>query len=127
MGSRGAFLESGGFSAPAQWQTVDYVEGIKVLEPKDPKASRSLPDRSNTPGTSYLLHRKDGTFSQLRVFGDDRIPKFDIDYGKHQGKTSLHVHYYKDGKRISGNEVQYLKPGDMLYERYKKVFKGVSL
>lgn len=126
MGSRGAFLESGGFSAPAQWQTVDYVGGIKVLEPKNPKASKSLPERSNTPGTSYLLYRKDGTFDQLRVFGEDRIPKFDIDYGRHQGKLSLHVHYYKDGRRLSGNDVVPLKPGDVLYEKYKNLFKGVK-
>lgn len=44
MGSRGSFLESGGFSTPAKWQTVDYVDGIKVLAPKDPKASISLPE-----------------------------------------------------------------------------------
>lgn len=62
MGSRGSFLESGGFSTPAKWQTVDYVGGIKVLLPKDLKASISLPERSNTPGTSYLSYRKDGTF-----------------------------------------------------------------
>ena len=74
MGSRGSFLESGGFSTPAKWQTVDYVGGIKVLLPKDLKASISLPERSNTPGTSYLSYRKDGTFDQLRVFGENRIP-----------------------------------------------------
>ncbi len=35
-------------------EDVDYyVEEIKVLAPKDPKASISLPERSNTPGTSY--------------------------------------------------------------------------
>jgi hypothetical protein len=126
MGSRGSFLESGGFSTPAKWHTVDYVDGIKVLAPKDPKASISLPERSNTPGTSYLSYRKDGTFDQLRVFGEDRIPQFDIDYGKHQGKTSLHVHYYKNGVRQDVEPNGYLKPGDVLYEKYKNLFKGVK-
>lgn len=126
MGSRGSFLESGGFSAPAKWQTVDYVEGIKVLRPKDPKASLSLPERSNTPGTSYLLYRINGTFDQLRVFDEDRKPKFDIDYGKHQGKIYLHVHFYKDGKRAEGKKVMPLKSGDPLYEKYKRLFKGVK-
>ena len=56
MGSRGAFLEGGGFSAPARWQTVGYVDGIKILLPKDPKASISLPERSNTPGTAYASY-----------------------------------------------------------------------
>lgn len=125
MGSRGSFLESGGFSAPAKWATVDYVEGIKVLAPKDPKASISLPERSNTPGTSYLSYRKDGTFDQLRVFGDDRIPKFDIDYGIHQGEKSLHIHYYKDGVR--SKEPIKIKSDDELYKKYKGLFKGVKL
>lgn len=62
---------------------------------------------------------------QLRVFVDDRIPTLDIDYGKHRGKKSLHVHYYKDGVRGSGNDVVVLHPGDALYERYKRYFKGV--
>lgn len=74
MGSRGSFLESGGFSAPAKWETVDYVEGIKVLAPKDSNASISLPERSNTPGTAYLSYRKNGTFDQLRVFGMIEFP-----------------------------------------------------
>ena len=58
MGSRGSFLESGGFSTPAQWHTVDYVDGIKVLEPKDPTKSISLPERSTTPGTAYISYRE---------------------------------------------------------------------
>ena len=62
MGSRGSFLESGGFSTPARWHTIGYVDGIKVLAPKDPKASMNLPERSNTPGTSYLLYRRSGDF-----------------------------------------------------------------
>ena len=93
MGSRGSFLESGGFNTPARWHTVDYVDGIKVLTPKGPKASMNLPERSNTPGTSYLLYRKNGDFDQLRVFGENRVPQFDIDYGVHDSKKSLHVHH----------------------------------
>lgn len=126
MGSRGSFLESGGFSTPAKWHTVDYIDGIKVLALKDPNASVSLPERSNTPGTSYISYRKDGRFDQVRVFGDDRIPQYDIDYGKHQGKISLHVHYYKEGVRQSVRDQDYLKPGDKLYEKYKRLFKGVK-
>jgi hypothetical protein len=124
MGSRGAFLESGGFSVPAKWHTVDYVDGIKVLAPKNPNASMNLPERSNTPGTSYLLYRKNGEFSQLRVLGADRIPKFDIDYGVHDSKKSLHVHRFINGTR--GNKPDFLHPGDMLYEKYKSLFKGVK-
>lgn len=125
MGSRGSFLESGGFSVPAKWQTVDYAEGIKVLAPKDSKASISIPERSNTPGTSYISYRKDGTFDQLRVYGNDRIPKFDIDYGVHKGKKFLHIHYYKDG--IRSKEPIKVEESDKIYKKYKGIFKGVKL
>ena len=127
MGSRGSFLESGGFSTPAQWHTVDYVDGIKVLEPKDPGKSISLPERSNTPGTAYISYRKDvdKTFSQLRVFGENRVPEFDIDYGRHQGKLTLHVHYSKDGER--GTEPTVLTKEDALYKRFHRIFRGVKL
>lgn len=124
MGSRGAFLEGGGFSAPARWQTVGYVDGIKILLPKDPKASISLPERSNTPGTAYVSYRKDGTFSQHIVFDVNRLPVYRIDYGMHRGKKSLHVHYYKDGNTLP-NPTD-LKKGDPLYEKHKRLFKGVK-
>lgn len=125
MGSRGSFLESGGFSTPAKWHAVDYIEGIKVLEPKDQRASRNLPERSNTPGTAYIKLSPDGTFSQLRVFGEDRKPIFDIDYGTHQGgEKYLHVHFYENGERTK--TVERLQPGDSLYEKYKAIFRGVK-
>ena len=127
MGSRGSFLESGGFSAPAKWETIDYVEGTKVLAPKDPKASVSLPECSNTPGTVYLSYRKDGTFAQLRVFGNDRIPKYDIDYGVHQGKKYLHIHYYNNGVRSKEPEKIGVNVNDEIYGKYKGLFKGVRL
>ena len=123
MGSRGSFLESGDFSTPLKWDTIDYIDGIKVLAPKDEKASMTLPERSNTPGTAYVIYRKDGTFDQLRVFGADRIPQFDIDYGMHQGKKYLHVHFYEDGIR-SSKPVE-LYPSDVLYRKYKSLFKEV--
>lgn len=125
MGSRGSFLENGGFSAPAKWHTVDYIDGIKVLAPKKADDSMSLPERSNTPGTSYLIYRKNGDFDQLRVFEKNRMPQFDIDYGVHDGKKTLHVHYYTNGVR--SNHPDNIYPGDALYEKYKTLFKGVKL
>ncbi len=124
MGSRGSFLESGGFSTPAKWHTVDYVDGVKVLEPKDPKASLSLPERSNTPGTAYVSYKKDGAFSQYIQFDNNRMPEYQIDYGTHDGKKSLHVHYYSNGERSKNPVI--LRPGDDLYEKHKNLFKGVK-
>lgn len=124
MGSRGSFIKEGGFSSPARWHTVDYIDGIKVLAPKNKKASLNLPERSNTPGTSYLSYRKNGDFNQFRVFGNNRIPKFDIDYGVHNGEKTLHIHYYINGNRSKIPDI--LHPGDVLYEKYKNIFKGIK-
>ena len=124
MGSRGAFLEGGGFSAPARWQTVGYVDGIKILLPKDPKASISLPERSNTPGTAYASYHKDGTFSQYIAFDANRMPVYEIDYGVHAHVKSLHVHFYLNGERSKKPTI--LHSGDALYEKHKHLFKGVK-
>jgi hypothetical protein len=124
MGSRGSFLESGGFRTPAKWHTVDYVEGVKVLRPKDGKASLSLPERSNTPGTSYVLYGKDGTFKQFISFDKNRLPLYRIDFGTHQGKKSLHVHFFKNGNKEGRPD--FLHPGDKLYEKHKRLFRGVK-
>ena len=124
LGSRGSFLKEGGFSSPARWHAVDCVDGVKVLAPKNPKASISLPERSNTPGTSYISYRKDGTFDQYITFGQDRMPVYRIDYGMHEGKKTLHVHFYENGNTLP-NPIE-LKKGDALYEKHKKLFKGMK-
>ncbi|MCF0231837.1 MAG: hypothetical protein HUJ63_06160 [Enterococcus sp.] len=123
MGGRGSFLESGGFSTPAKWQTIDYVDGVKILTPKDPKASISLPEHSNTPGTSYVAYGKDGVFKQFITFDENRFPVYQIDYGMHNHQKTLHVHYFKNGER-SKNPTN-IHPGDILYEKHKRLFKGV--
>ena len=55
----------------------------------------------------------------------DRVPEFDIDYGRHQGKLTLHVHYYTDGNR--GKEPKVLSKDDELYKRFHRVFRGVRI
>ena len=53
------------------------------------------------------------------------MPIYRIDYGRHWGELSLHVHYFRDGNKKG--EPEYLHPGDELYEKHKKLFKGVKL
>ena len=43
----------------------------------------------------------------------------------YDAESEIEVLYYKDGVRGSGNDVVVLHPGDALYERYKRDFKGV--
>ena len=124
MGGRGGFIKEGGFNK-YRYEVVDFVDGVKVLRPKGSKSSISLPERSGTPGTSYVAYRPDGVFYQFITFDENRMPRYSIDYGKHQGVTSLHAHFYENGNRTK--KVEYLKDGHALYEKHKKLFKGVKV
>lgn len=48
-----------------------------------------------------------------------------IDYGKHQGKPFLHVHFH-DGDLSHARLAVPLNPRDYLYEKYRPLFKGVK-
>ena len=124
MGGRGAFLKDGTLKTQ-RYKVVDFIEGIKILRPKDPKAKLSLPERSVTPNTSYASYYNDGTFRQFITFDENRMPRYQIDYGMHQGTKSLHVHHYINGDRKG--KFEYLHPGDVIYERHKRLFIGVPI
>lgn len=125
MGGKGAKLVNGKYERQL-WKTDESVKkicGIKVLKRID-GGSVSLPYCSVKPGTSYISLRKDGMFDQLRVYGMDKLPLFDIEYGKHRGKKSLHVHFFENGKRLNPT---ILSPGDNLYEKYRLILNRFGL
>ena len=124
MGGRGAFLKESGF-IKQRYKVVDFIEGIKVLRPKDGREGLGLPERSGTPNISYVCYKDNGTFKQFITFDEDRMPRYRIDYGTHQGKVSLHVHFYKNGNKFG--EAKNLSPKDVLYQRHKRLFKGVAI
>lgn len=117
MGSRGS--SAGGGSVPNGWQIVDYVYGVAVLRPNDSKQSLSLPRESKIPNISYLLYGRNGVFKQLRVFGEDKIPKFDIDYHMKDGEMSLYKHIYIDGVR----QKEHIMLTPFEYDEYSKFLK----
>ena len=101
MGGRGAFSERG----VLQWhdyKSIGTIDGVKVLSRTDGKEIHKLPEISKTPNTSYMRLRKDGSFRELRVYGDDREVKFELalHHEKRKGMW-LHVH---DSKSLKGNE-----------------------
>ena len=123
MGSRGAFLDKG-FSVQ-NWKFAGYTsDGIKILVPKNVDDSWGMPERSNTPGTSYIMYDKDGVFSNYRIFNDKREPVFEIDYHYEKGKWDLHVHKWKDGNRVIGWKRK-LAAYEM--KKYQHLLKGVKV
>lgn len=121
MGGRGAFLESGGFVGPFLWKSIGTIQGIKILIPKDTRKRTSLPERSNTPDTAYMTLDKDGNFNQLRIFGNDRKPLFDIDTNKVDHIPSLHMHYYSNGER---QRIHMPVPRDIMQKYHHVIYHG---
>ncbi len=129
MGSSGAFLDKGGFKE-YNWAEVGKKYGIKILK-RNNANNNSLPFLSNTPGTAYLKYHNDGTFSQFVEYGENRKKKNVLDYGVHRGIKSVHLHQYgEDGHLIKTTIIASHGSGIIdktLYNRYKKLLKGIKL
>jgi hypothetical protein len=133
MGSTGAFLEKGGFNTQG-WKQIGTSHGIKIIQKikKNPKDKPSLPPLSNTPGTAYILYNEIGHFHNFRQFGENRKPIFDLEYGRHDGKLTLHLHEYQNGIRNSENpKIIVNEKGVVLnkevYNKYKIFLKGLNI
>ncbi len=100
------------------------------MELRDRSKKPNLPWYSNTPGTGYILMR-DGVLSQYRQYGENRAPVFDIDYGRHDGVRTLHLHTYNGEDRSSDPIIIVDKTGKIinykLYNKFKRIFKGVKI
>ena len=121
MGGRGAFLETGGFTV-YDFEAVRYVEGIKVLEPKNKEKSWDIPHRSNTPGTSYIKVERHGKTAILRKYGQERKPIMDFEYGIDGGVYTWHTHTWKGDVKGKAKSMD-----DAEKERYARLFKKAGL
>lgn len=125
MGGRGTFAS--GIHVVFIYETVGKIDGVKILEKIDKKASRSLPEEAHS-SKAYLLLSTQGSFKRYREYDRSGLPKFDIDFhpepritGHH--KAVLHLHFYSEkgvrdavGRILTKNE----------YEQYKKFFVGLG-
>lgn len=75
MGGRGTFAS--GNSVAYTYETVDKIEGVKVLQGLNGK--HNLPEESHS-SKAYILTDKNGNFIRYREFKQDHTSKFDIDY-----------------------------------------------
>ena len=114
MGGRGTFAI--GKPVPYTYETVGFIEGIKVLKGKD--GVHGLPEEAHS-SSAYISLYPNGTVKQIRVFNPDLTAKVDIEFSMHQGKLTLHAHDYANGER---------KPARLLthteQEHYKRFFGG---
>ena len=132
MGGRGTF--AAGNPVPYTYQTIDYIEGVKVLEGINGK--HSLPKSSHS-SEAYIKLKPDGTFHEMRIYDKNHILKMEIAYHPEKSLTGdnhtpiLHYHTYDDrfSKNSTGSFTRsnpQLLTKEML-KKYKKYFKGVVI
>ena len=119
MGGRGSY--SGGGNAPYTFETVDKINGVKVLEKKNKKDSKNLPEESHS-SKAYILLDDNGIFRKYREYDEKHIIKFEIEYGTHNSNKFLHYHPYVNGERQAAQNIS-----KEMKEKYKKYFKGLKL
>ncbi len=127
MGGRGTF--AAGNNVPYKYKTVEIIEGVKVLQPKDPKSSYNLPVESHS-SSSYILLDKAGVFRQYREYNAQHEVIFEIGYhfentlSKH-GESVLHAHDYSAPGIQNRGKARLLTAEEL--KKYRKFFKGVDL
>lgn len=123
MGGRGTYAS--GNEVAYTYDTVDKIDGVKILEPKS--GARKLPEEAHSSG-AYILLDKDGVFHQYREYDSEHYLTFEIGYHPEQSidksrEPVLHVHEY--GRDFSRRTTRPLTTAEL--EKYKKYFKGVKL
>ena len=124
MGGRGTFAS--GNNVAYTYQTVDKIDGVKVLQGIGGNA-KGLPVEAHSSGAYIQLH-PDGKFKMYREYDRDHYLTKEIAYhpepnltGNH--KPVLHIHEYKRDN-FSDRTPRLLTRSE--YEKYKKYFKGLS-
>ncbi|MBR3416367.1 MAG: hypothetical protein IKH09_06705 [Clostridia bacterium] len=129
MGGRGTFAS--GNPVPYTYETVDKIDGVKVLRPMDSSKALKLPEEAHS-SPSYILLDKDGVFHQYREYNENHEITLEIGYHHEPelGKGDvLHIHilgkpgidYHNDPTTIKRKLTR------AEYAQYKSFFKGVHI
>ena len=96
MGGRGTF--AAGNNVAYTFETVDFIEGVKVL--KGLNGKHGLPEEAHS-STAYITLKSDGTFHEIRIYGKDHYLVKEIAYhpepklnNGNRSENILHVHEY---------------------------------
>ena len=132
MGSNGSFdSETSKTLRKFQWEdTGKTISGIMVIKKKNAKSSVSLPTKSASPGSAYVMLDKDGIFKHYAEYGENQQMKLRLDYGVHGGKKSFHLHKYDQKGKETTTVIASRDDGvidERLYNKYKKFLKGIKL
>lgn len=129
MGGRGTYAS--GNNVAYSYETVDKIDGVKVLKPMDSSKSLKLPEESHS-SSSYVLLDNEGVFHQYRDYNSNHEVVLEIGYHHERalGKGDvLHIHIHqKPGIEYHNDKTteKRLLTRDE-YNKYKKFFKGVNI
>lgn len=131
MGGRGTFAV--GNNVAYSYETVEQIEGVKVLQGIDGK--HGLPESAHS-STAYIKLKPDGTFHEMRFYDKNHILHFEIAYHAEKSLTGnnheLVLHYHLYDNRFSKNakgaftRSRAMRLTDEMIKNYKKYFRGVE-
>lgn len=122
MGGNGTFAVSN--IVAYRWNTVEKIDGVKVLEPVS--GSRKLPEEAHS-SRMYILQNGNGTFRQLRVYDSKHRLRFEIGYHREptvDSKAAKVLHYHIIGQ--PGFHHGKARPiTEKMMEKFGRYMKGV--
>ena len=126
MGGRGTFAK--GNIVSYQYETVDKIENVKVLQGIDGK--HGLPEESHA-GTAYIQLKPNGVFHEMRIYDEDHYLIKEIAYhpepklnNGNREENVLHIHDYPEKGNFKVRPPHRITKDE--YEKYKKFLKGVT-
>ena len=123
MGGRGTF--AAGNHVPYTYNTVDTIEGVKVLSGLNGK--HGLPEEAHS-SHAYIKLKPDGTFHEMRFYDKDHYLVLEIAYHPEpkldpSRRPILHYHTY-DRNFNRSNAIKMTKA---MKKHFKKYLKGVPV
>lgn len=125
MGGRGTFAT--GNSVNYTYQTVGFIEGVKVLQGLNGK--HSLPEEAHS-SSAYIKLKPDGTFHEMRIYDKDHYLVQEIAYhpepsinNGNRFENILHIHDYSIRDNFNIRPARKMTKQE--YELYRKYLKGV--
>ena len=129
MGGNGTF--AAGNIVKYRWETVDMIDGVKVLALKDKGLSRKLPEEAHS-SRMYIQQHPDGSFSQLRIYDHLHRLRFEVAFHPEtrfdkSRKDVLHYHVYTySGGSSHFKRTEARRLSQKMWDKLKKYMRGVT-
>jgi hypothetical protein len=134
MSSRGSKAQNGHITTTEYKlkNPYSYIYDAKVLIGTSSK-NHGLPDYSHTPNRKYIKENPDGSFREMRIYGEHGRPLLEIGYHPEQSLTGnrhdyvLHYHTFETNlNRVMGGKISKTENSD-IYNKYRKYLKEYGL